>query len=151
MKDKNKILVFKNRKAFFDFEILDKIEAGIILFGTEVKSIRMGNISMNGSYCYIDNNKIFIKGMDIAEYKEGTYNNHEPKRDRQLLLHKKEIERIKIKIEEKGLTIIPLSLYPNEFGIFKLEIGVGKGRKKYDRREYIKERESKREIKENFG
>jgi len=150
MKKVDKIYI-KNRKATFDFEILEKIEAGIILFGTEVKSIRSGEINMNGSYCYINDNKIFIKGMDIAQYKEGTYNNHEPKRDRQLLLHKKEIDRLKVKIEEKGLTIIPVSLYSNDYGIFKLEIGVGKGRKKYDHREYIKERDSKREIKGLLG
>ena len=140
-------LLFKNKRVFFDYDIVDKIESGIILTGTEVKSIRNGKISMNGSYCIINDNEIFIKGMDIAIYDEGSLNNHEPKRDRKLLLHKKQINKIKSKLEEKGFTIVPIKLYPNENGIFKIELGIGKGRKIGDKREYIKDRETKRELK----
>jgi len=146
---KSNTLLFKNKRVFFDYDIVDKIEAGIILSGTEVKSIRDGKISMNGSYCIINDNEIFIKGVDIAIYDEGSLNNHEPKRDRKLLLHKKQINKIKIRLEEKGFTIVPIKLYPNENGIFNIELGIGKGRKVGDKREYIKDRETKRELK-NF-
>lgn len=144
---KSNNLLFKNKKVFFDYDIVDKIEAGIILSGTEVKSIREGKINMNGSFCIIKDNEIFIKGMDIAIYDEGSMNNHDPKRDRKLLLHKKQINKIKIKLEEKGFTIVPIKLYPNENGIFKIEIGIGKGRKLHNKKEYIKDRESKKELK----
>lgn len=140
-------LLFKNKKVFFDYDIVDKIESGIILTGTEVKSIREGKININGSFCIIKNNEIFIKGMDIAVYDEGSMNNHDPKRDRKLLLHKKQINKIKVKLEEKGFTIVPIKLYPNENGIFKVEIGIGKGRKLHNKKEYIKDRESKKELK----
>ncbi|MFA5586574.1 MAG: SsrA-binding protein SmpB [Saccharofermentanales bacterium] len=144
---KSNNLLFKNKKVFFDYDIVDKIESGIILTGTEVKSIREGKINMNGSFCIIKDNEIFIKGMDIAIYDEGSMNNHDPKRDRKLLLHKKQINKIKIKLEEKGFTIVPIKLYPNENGIFKIEIGIGKGRKLHNKKEYIKDRESKKELK----
>jgi len=144
---KSNNLLFKNKKVFFDYDIVDKIEAGIILSGTEVKSVRDSKINMNGSFCIIKDNEIFIKGMDIAIYDEGSMNNHDPKRDRKLLLHKKQINKIKIKLEEKGFTIIPIKLYPNENGIFKIEIGIGKGRKLHNKKEYIKDRESKKELK----
>lgn len=144
---KSNSLLFKNKKVFFNYDIVDKIESGIILTGTEVKSIRERKININGSFCIIKNNEIFIKGMDIAVYDEGSMNNHDPKRDRKLLLHKKQINKIKVKLEEKGFTIVPIKLYPNENGIFKVEIGIGKGRKLYNKKEYIKDRESKKELK----
>ena len=140
--------IFNNKRVFFDYEIFDKIEAGIILYGTEVKSIRNGKINMNGTYCVIIGNEVFVKGIDIALYEEGSYNNvEEPKRDRKLLLHKKQINRLKSKLEEKGLTIVPIKLYENDKGIFKMEIGVAKGRKVVDKRNYIKERESIKQMK----
>lgn len=141
-------IVFKNRKVYFDFEILEKIEAGIMLTGTEIKSVRNGKVNINGSFGIFMDGELYIRGIDIAIYDEGSYNNHEPKRDRKLLLHKKQLNKLKIKLEEKGLTIVPTKLYPNERGIIKLEIGVAKGRKKGDKREYIKERDSKREMKD---
>lgn len=144
---KSNSLLFKNKKVFFNYDIVDKIESGIILTGTEVKSIRERKININGSFCIIKNNEIFIKGMDIAVYDEGSMNNHDPKRDRKLLLHKKQINKIKVKLEEKGFTIVPIKLYPNENGIFKVEIGIGKGRKLHNKKEYIKDRESKKELK----
>ena len=142
---------FKNKRVYFDYEILEKIESGIILEGTEVKSIREGKVTLNGSFCVIYDDGMYIKGMDIAPYEEGSFNNVDSKRDRKLLLHKKQINRLTIKLEEKGLSIVPIRLYANDRGIFKLEIGVAKGRKKGDKREYIKERESRREIKEITG
>ena len=143
--------IFNNKRVFFDFEIFEKIEAGIILVGTEVKSIRSGKISMNGSFCIIMGNELFVRGMDIALYDEGSMNNHEPKRDRKLLLHKKQIERLKIRLEERGLTIVPIKLYENDKGIFKIEVGVAKGRKNVDKRNYISEREEKIKIKREYN
>ena len=139
---------FKNKRVFFDYEIIEKYEAGIVLQGTEVKSLRDGKISLNGSFCNFNDSELFVRGIDISMYKEGSYNNHFPKRDRKLLLHKKELKKLKIKIEEKGLTIVPIRLYTNEFNIFKLEIGLAVGRKDFDKRNYIQERDSKREMKE---
>jgi len=150
-KKKNTKLVFRNKRAFFDFEITDKFEAGIQLQGTEVKSIREGKVSLVGSFCYFNNGELFIKDMDIAVYDEGSYNNHEPKRERKLLMHKKELEKLKEKTDEKGFALVPLRLYPNNKNIFKVEIGLAKGRKKVDKRDYIKDREIKREMKDAMG
>lgn len=143
--------IFNNKRVFFDFDIFEKIEAGIVLSGTEVKSIRDNKISMNGSYCIINDNELFIKGMDIAIYKEGSYLNHDPKRDRKLLLHRKQINKLKTKLEEKGLAIVPIKMYENDKGVFKIEIGIAKGRKMFDKKEYIKDREVKREIKNDYN
>ena len=143
--------IFRNRRVFFDYEIFDKIEAGIMLTGTEVKSIREGKVNINGTFCYFVDKELFVKGMDIAIYDEGSYLNHEPKRDRKLLLHRKQLNRLRVKLEEKGFTIVPIKLYPNENDIYKLEIGLAKGRKNKDKREYIKDRESKNQIKEIMG
>lgn len=150
MKKKNKPGngTYRNKRVFFDYEVLEKIEAGIVLTGTEIKSIRNGKVSINGSFCVFNDNELFIKGMDIAIYDEGSYLNHDPKRDRKLLLHKKELKKLKVKLEEKGLTIVPIKLYPNENNIYKVEIGLAKGRKTVDKREYIKDRETKRQLKE---
>jgi SsrA-binding protein len=146
MKANNK--TFNNKRVFFDYIILEKIEAGLVLQGTEVKSIREGRVTLNGSFCVFNNGELFIKGMDIAIYDEGSYNNHDPKRDKKLLLHNKELTKLKKNIEEKGLTIVPIRLYANKDNIFKLEIGLAKGRKAVDKREYIKEREITKEIRE---
>jgi SsrA-binding protein len=150
---KNKINggTFKNRRVFFDYEILDKFEAGIVLTGTEIKSIRNGKVTINGAFCIFIGNELFIKGIDIAVYDEGSYLNHEPKRDRKLLLHKKELNRLKSKLDEKGLTIVPIKLYPNDSGIYKFEIGLARGRKNSDKRNYISEREEKIKIKRDFN
>lgn len=151
MTKKKDKFVFNNKRVFFDYDILEKIEAGIILSGTEVKSIRNAKININGTFCIIVDNEVYIKGMDIALYEEGSFTNHEPKRDRKLLLHKKQINKLKVKLEEKGLTIVPIKLYENDKGIFKVEIGIGKGRKATDKRNYIKDRETKKELKEITG
>lgn len=139
---------FRNKRVFFDYEISEKIEAGIVLTGTEIKSIRNGKVNINGSFCVFNENELFIKGVDIAVYDQGSYLNHDPKRDKKLLLHKKELKRLKAKLEEKGFTIVPIKLYPNENNIYKIEIGVAKGRKNIDKREYIKDRETKKQLKE---
>lgn len=151
MKRKLESGTFKNRRVFFDYEILDKIEVGIVLTGTEIKSIRNGKVSINGAFCVFIGNELFIRGMDIAAYDEGSYLNHDPKRDRKLLLHRKELNKIKSKLDEKGLTIVPIKLYPNSDGIYKIEAGVAKGRKIGDKRDYIRDRDSKKEIKSIIG
>lgn len=151
-KKKDTRLVFRNKRAYFDYEISDKMEAGIILQGTEVKSIRDGKVSLVGSFCYFNSDgELFIKDMDIAIYEEGSYNNHEPKRDRKLLMHKRELVKLKAKFDEKGFSVIPLKLYPNERNVFKVELGLAKGRKKGDKRSYITEREEKKKIKRDYN
>lgn len=147
MKKKLESGTYKNRRVFFDYEILDKFEVGIVLTGTEIKSVREGKVTVNGAFCIFVGKELFIRGMDIAVYDEGSYLNHDPKRDRKLLLHKRELNRLKSKLDERGLTIVPIKLYPNDNGIYKIEAGLAKGRKVADKREYIKDRDSKRELK----
>jgi SsrA-binding protein len=141
----NKIKI-KNRKAFFEFFISDKFVAGIVLTGTEIKSIREGKVSLDESYCSYKGEELFVVNMTIAEYKFGTYNNHEPKRDRKLLLNRKELKKLANKVKEKGFTIIPIILFVNEKGLAKLEIGLAKGKKLFDKRESIKTKDNKREM-----
>ena len=152
MKKKKQPLVFRNKRAYFDYEISEKYEAGIILVGTETKSIRNSKVSLVGSFCYFNSDgELFIKDMDIAIYEEGSYNNHEPKRERKLLMHKKELAKLKKRTDERGLTLIPLRLYPNSRNIFKVELGLAKGRKKGDKRLYVAEREEKKKIKRDYN
>ena len=136
----------KNKKARFNYEIGETFTAGIVLTGTEIKSIREGKASLTDAYCVIDNGEVWIKGMHISEYFYGSYNNHVAKRDRKLLLNKKEILKLAKAIAEPGYTLIPLRLFINERGYAKLVIGIGKGKKLYDKRQAIKEREDKRNI-----
>lgn len=150
MKKKNTVSTFKNKKAFFDFEIINRIEVGIVLTGTEVKSIRSNKVNINGSFCIFNDNELFIKGMNISILDEG-FMNHDPKRDRKLLLHKKQLTKLKSEIEEKGLAIVPLKFYVNSRGLFKMEIALAKGRKVADKRNMIKDRDSKKEIKDITG
>lgn len=135
------MLQFKNRKVFFEYFILDKWIAGIQLVGTEVKSIRDGKVSITDSYCYFYNNILYLKGSQIELYDNGSYMNHDPKRDRVLLLKKKELRKIKEQLSEKGLSLVVISLFENEKGLFKLELGLGKGKKLYDKRNSIKEKD----------
>ena len=139
----------KYKKAFFNFEILETLISGIQLVGTEIKSIRERKVNFNDAYCIFQDNELFVKGLHIAEYSHGNIFNHNPDRQKKLLLTKKELIKIKQKIKEKGLTIIPLKIFINESGLAKLEIAVAKGKKKHDKRETIKEREFKRDIKKN--
>ena len=136
----------KNKKAFFEYFIEEKYVAGIQLQGTEIKSIRTGKVSLAESYCTFRGNELFVINMHIAEYDFGTHYNHEPKRDRKLLLTKRELKKLSIKINERGFTLIPTYLFINDKGLEKLEIAVAKGKKLYDKRETIKQKDTKRDI-----
>lgn len=140
----------KNKRATFDYSISDTYTAGILLTGTEIKSIRLGKASLVDTFCYVINGEVWVKNMYIAEYFYGTYNNHEARRDRKLLLTKKEIAKIEKCGKETGYTIVPLRLFINGRGLAKLVIGIGRGKKEYDKRQSIKEREDKRSIARMF-
>ena len=137
----------KNRSAYFEYFIDDKYTAGVMLTGTEVKSLRTGKASFNDSHCIFNKGELWIKSFHIAEYSFGTINNHEPLRERKLLLSKRELKKIETKLKEKGYTLIPLRLFFNEKNLAKIEIGLGKGKKLHDKRETIKQRDTEREIK----
>lgn len=143
--DKIKIII-KNRKANYQFEILDKYEAGIVLLGTEVKSLRESKANLNDAYARIIDNEIWLINCHISEYKYGNYNNHEPLRNRKLLFNKREIRKIKSKLNEKGLTMIPLSMY-FKGSVVKVELATAKGKNIYDKREAIKKRELIKKLK----
>ena len=136
----------RNRQANFDFEILEKYIAGLVLTGTEIKSIREGKASLSEGYCFIDKGEAFITGMTVNPYAEGTIYNHDPARRRKLLLNRQEIQKLQKSTQVKGLTIVPLRIFISERGHAKLEIAVARGRKAHDKREHIKERDMKREI-----
>jgi SsrA-binding protein len=141
-----KSVQIKNKKATFNYEILDKLIAGIVLKGTEIKSIRNGKANLNEAFCAIINNELFIKGMHISPYEFGTHENHEPKAERKLLLNKKELKKWHTKTQEKGLTIVPLRLFITDKGYAKIEIGLAKGKKTHDKREALKKKDSDREL-----
>jgi SsrA-binding protein len=145
-----KSISIKNKKAYFKYEVLDTYISGVVLQGTEIKSIRDSKISFTDAYCFFINNELFLKSFHISEYKEGTYNNHEPKRDRKLLLTKRELRRLKDKVKEGGLTIIPLKIFINEKGLCKFEIGLCKGKKNFDKRQSKFEQEENIRIKRDF-
>jgi SsrA-binding protein len=136
----------RNKKASFEFFLLEKFICGICLKGTEIKSIREGKANLVDSYCLFNNNELFVKSLHISEYSFGTCNNHEPKRDRKLLLNKRELRKIQNKLKDQGITIIPTLLFVNEKGLAKLEIAVAKGKKLYDKRETLKQKDTQREI-----
>lgn len=140
----------KNKRATFDYNITDTYTAGIVLTGTEIKSIRLGKASLVDTFCYVTNGEVWVKNMYIAEYFYGTYNNHEARRDRKLLLNKKEIDKIEKSGKETGYSIIPMRLFINQRGLAKLVIGIGRGKKEYDKRQSIKEREDKRSMARMF-
>ncbi len=135
----------ENRRAKFDYQFLEKFTAGLVLKGTEIKSIREGKAGLNDSYCYFKNGELYIKNMHISEYSEASFYNHEPLRERKLLLQKQELNKLTKKIKDQGLTIIPIRLYINEQGFAKLEIALSKGKKEFDKREDIKKRDIQRE------
>ncbi|MGN0002551.1 MAG: SsrA-binding protein SmpB [Sphingobacterium composti] len=136
----------KNKRASFEYHLLDKYVAGLQLLGTEIKSIREGKANINDSFCSFFDDGLYIRNMHIAEYSFGSFYNHEAKRDRKLLLTKKELKKLKEKGEEKGFTIVPLRIFINERGYAKIEIALAQGKKDYDKRETLKERDSKREL-----
>ena len=137
----------KNRSAFHEYFFDNKYVAGVVLTGTEVKSLREGKASFNDSYCIIHKGEMWLKSLHIAEYSHGTTNNHDPIRDRKLLLQKREISKIEGKLKEKGYTLIPLRIFFNEKNLIKVEIGLGKGKKLHDKRETIKKSDVEREMK----
>ncbi len=140
----NNQINIKNKRATFDYEIIETFTAGIVLTGTEIKSIRTGKAGLTDTFCFINNDEVWVKNMYISEYFYGSYNNHEARRDRKLLLNKKEIERLKKNNDLAGFSIVPLRLFINERGFAKLVIAIAKGKKIYDKRQSIKEREDKR-------
>ena len=136
----------KNRRAYFDYQVLDKYVAGIQLFGTEIKSIRVSKASLADTYCVFQGNELWVKQMNIAEYTFGSYANHAVRRDRKLLLTRKELNKLNRQTKESGKTIIPLVLFINERGFAKMEIGLCQGKHEYDKRQAIKQRESERQL-----
>jgi len=142
--------VVTNRKALHDYFIIDRFEAGIALKGTEVKSLRQSNANLQDGYALIRNGEIWLIGMHVSPFEKGNINNHDPKRDRKLLLHKQEIRRLIGRIAEKGLTLVPLRVYFKN-NIVKIELGIARGKKSYDKREAIKERETKRQIQREYA
>ena len=145
MTDFKKINI-RNKRATFDYEILEEYVAGVVLVGTEIKSIRLGKASLTESYCYFDKGELWLRGMNVAEYGWGTCNNHAPRRDRKLLLQRKELNKLQRALQDRGLTIVALRLFLSEKGLAKVVIGLARGRKSYDKREYIKANDAKREM-----
>lgn len=134
----------RNKRATFDYEILDKYVAGMVLTGTEIKSIRLGKASLVDTFCVFEKSGMWVKNMNISEYFYGSYNNHAARRDRKLLLNKKELSKINKYAKEPGYTIVPLKLFINERGLAKLEIGVARGKKTFDKRQSLREKDDKR-------
>lgn len=137
----------KNRPATFEYAIEDRLTAGIVLTGSEIKSVRNGKVSFNDSYCYFSKGEVWVKSLHIAEYVNAGYAGHDPIRERKLLLNKRELRKWEQKIKEKGYTIVPLAVFITESGYAKMEIGLGRGKNLHDKRESIKGREAEREIK----
>ncbi len=142
-------LIAKNRKAFFEYDILERYEAGILLQGTEVKSLRNGKVSLGEAYAVFRGDELYIINLDIAPYTHGNMNNHEPKRARKLLMHARELAKLKVRIEERGFTLIPIRMYFKR-GWAKVELGLGKGKTHGDKRENIKKRDIELELKRQF-
>ena len=143
---KKKNIEFVNRKAAHDYFLTEQYEAGIMLQGTEIKSIRAGHVNMRDSFCYFKKGELFVKNLYIKEYEFGTYANHEPRRLRKLLLRRNELRKLEKKVKERGFTIVPYRLYLNERGIAKLEIALSSGKKSRDKRQSIKEKDVKRDM-----
>ena len=146
----NNNILIKNKRATFDYELLETFVAGIVLTGTEIKSIRAGKASLVDTYCIVERSQIWVKNMYIAEYFYGTYNNHSERRERKLLLNKKEIRKLETAAKNSGFTIVPTRLFINDKGLAKLVVAIAKGKKEYDKRESIKARDDKREIDRAF-
>lgn len=150
-KQSNKIekrVSIRNRKASFEYEFLDKFQAGIVLRGTEIKSVRQSKVNMQEAYCLFIDGELWLRGMSISEYEKGNIHNHDPKADRKLLLKKRELQRLEKKLKDVGLTIVPTKIFVNARGFAKIEIALAKGKKLHDKRQSIKEKESKRALRE---
>lgn len=143
---KSSNILIKNKRATFDYELIERYTAGIQLYGTEIKSIRDGKAGLSDTFCAFINEELWVRNMYISEYFFGSYNNHEIRRDRKLLLTKRELKKLARAVKESGLTIIPVRLFVNEKGLAKLEIALAKGKKQYDKRQSLKEKEDKRDM-----
>ncbi len=144
-------ITIKNKRATFDYELLETFTAGIVLTGTEIKSIRLGKASLVDTYCIVEHKELWVKNMYIAEYFYGTYNNHLTRRDRKLLLNRKEIRKIEVAAKNSGFTVIPVRLFLNEKGLVKIVIAIAKGKREYDKRNAMRERDDKREMGKMFN
>ncbi len=140
----------KNRRATFDFELVDTFTAGIVLTGTEIKSIRLGKASLVDTFCFFSRQELWVKNMHIAEYFYGSYNNHTARRDRKLLLNKKELKKLERATKETGFTIVPVRMFISDKGLAKVVIATGKGKKQYDKRESLREKDDKRDMDRMF-
>lgn len=149
-KKKRDNIYIRNKPATFNNEILDKYTAGIVLLGTEIKSIRKSKVSFVDSYCIFQNRELYVKNLNIAQYENAGYSLHDPTRDRKLLLNRRELNKWLLKVKEKGMTIVPLSIYINEKGLAKMDIGLGRGKKIYDKRQSIKEKDLKRAMSKEY-
>lgn len=136
----------KNKRATFDYEFIDTLTAGIVLTGTEIKSIRLGKASLVDTYCYFNHGELWVKNMHITQYSYGSYNNHVERRERKLLLNKKELRNLEADSKSPGFTIVPVRLFINEKGLAKLAIALAKGKKEYDKRQSLKDKEDRREM-----
>ena len=145
-KQKEHKVEIRNKRASFDFEFLETYDAGIVLVGTEIKSIRAGKASLVDAFCYFNNNELYVKNMHVADYWWGTWGKHDPRRDRKLLLTRKELSKLQRSVKEKGLTIVAVKLYISEKGYAKLLIALARGKKEYDKRASIKEKDLRREM-----
>lgn len=143
---KQKKIEIVNRRAAHEYFLTEKYEAGIALWGTEIKSIRNGNVNLTDAFCTFDQGELYVRSLFISEYENGTYSNHEPRRTRKLLLRAKELKKLERKVKEKGFTIVPYRMYLSERGFVKVEIALAQGKKSYDKRETIKNAENKREL-----
>ena len=139
-------VLIRNKRATVDYELIDTYQAGIVLVGTEIKSIRLGKASLVDTFCYFNDGELWVKNMNISEYFYGTYNNHLPRRDRKLLLSKRELQKIRRQTKDTGFTVVPTKLFINEKGLAKMEIAVAKGKKEYDKRESLKEKDDRRQM-----
>ncbi|MDR1676286.1 MAG: SsrA-binding protein SmpB [Tannerella sp.] len=146
----NNQIQIKNKRATFDYELLETFTAGMVLTGTEIKSVRLGKASLVDTYCVVARREVWVKNMYIAEYFYGTYNNHPARRDRKLLLNRKEIRKIETAAQNSGFTIVPVRLFINERGLAKVVIAIAKGKKEYDRRQSLRERDDRREMDRAF-
>jgi len=142
----NEQLYIKNKKAYFEYHVLDEYTAGIKLLGTEIKSIREGKVNLNDAFCAFISDQLYVRNLHVSEYSHGSFFNHEAKRDRVLLLNKKELKKLRTRTEEKGFTIIPLAMFISERGFAKIKIGLAQGKKTFDKRETMKERDNKIEL-----
>ena len=143
-------ITIKNKRASFDYELLETFTAGLVLTGTEIKSIRLGKASLVDTFAIVEHGEVWVKNMYVAEYFFGTYNNHAPRRDRKLLLNRKEIRRLQMAAKDRGFTLVPTRLFINERGLAKLVLAIARGKKEYDTRQSIRERDDRREIDRMF-